>query len=96
MDFGAVRIHTGQPAAEMNSRLGAQAFTHGRDIYFGAGKYSSGSPSARRLLAHELTHVVQQTGACTASLTSPRENNERVSAMETAVRSHIEKDTPDL
>lgn len=57
-DFSAVRVHTGGEAVQMNRELGAQAFTHGSDVYFGAGK----SPGNNELTAHELTHVVQQTG----------------------------------
>jgi len=49
----------------MNKELNAQAFTHGRDIYFNAGKYDPESTQGKKLLAHELTHVVQQTGAKT-------------------------------
>jgi hypothetical protein len=44
----------------MNRELGAQAFTHGNDIYFNSGKYKPGSTEGKQLLAHELTHVVQQ------------------------------------
>ncbi|MBD1808383.1 DUF4157 domain-containing protein [Microcoleus sp. FACHB-SPT15] len=58
-DFSQVRVHTDSQAVQMNKDLGAQAFTHGNDIYFGAGK----SPIISDLTAHELTHVVQQTGA---------------------------------
>jgi len=58
-DFSQVRVHTGSEAVQMNRELHSQAFTHGGDIYFGAGK----SPAATNLTAHELTHVVQQTGA---------------------------------
>jgi hypothetical protein len=58
-DFSQVRVHTDSQAVQMNKEIGAQAFTHGRDIYFGAGK----SPDKSELTAHELTHVVQQTGA---------------------------------
>jgi pimeloyl-ACP methyl ester carboxylesterase len=61
-DFSGVRVHTGGEAMQMNRELSAQAFTHGQDIYFGAGKYDIGSGAGRRLLAHELTHVVQQNG----------------------------------
>ena len=60
--FGEVRIHTDSEAAQMNEELGAQAFTYGRDIYFGASKYSPHSAEGQKLLAHELVHVVQQTG----------------------------------
>ncbi|MBW4617358.1 MAG: DUF4157 domain-containing protein [Desmonostoc vinosum HA7617-LM4] len=56
-DFSQVRVHTGNNAAQMNQDLRAQAFTHEKDIYFGAGK----APAKDELTAHELTHVVQQT-----------------------------------
>ena len=53
-DFSSVRVHTGSEAVQMNRELGAQAFAHGSDVYFGAGK----SPGNNELTAHELTHVV--------------------------------------
>lgn len=59
-DFQGVRIHTNQQAIQMNQELGAQAFTHGKDVYFNSGKYQPESTEGKRLLAHELTHVVQQ------------------------------------
>ncbi|MCD8487757.1 MAG: DUF4157 domain-containing protein [Desertifilum sp.] len=58
VNFSQVRVHTDSNAVQMNRNLGAQAFTHGHDVYFGAGK----SPTDLQLTAHELTHVVQQTG----------------------------------
>jgi hypothetical protein len=60
-DFGAVRIHTGGSAAESARELGAQAYTLGRDIVFGSGRFAPTTHDGRRLLAHELTHVVQQS-----------------------------------
>jgi hypothetical protein len=62
-DFSGVRVHTGGEAVQMNKELKAQAFTHGQDIYLGTGRYDPGSTAGKRLLAHELTHVVQQGGA---------------------------------
>jgi hypothetical protein len=59
-DFSTVRIHTDSQSTQMNRDLQAHAFTHGRDIYFNAGKYNAGNKEGRHLLAHELTHVVQQ------------------------------------
>lgn len=59
-DFGDVQIHTGEKAAEMNDQLGAQAFTRGNDIFFNRDKYSPESPEGKHLLAHELTHTLQQ------------------------------------
>lgn len=61
-DFSNVHIHTGAESVQMNKELQAQAFTHGRDIYFNSGKYNPQSPAGKHLLAHELTHVIQQSG----------------------------------
>lgn len=61
-DFSEVNIHTNEQAVQMNREIGAQAFTHGQDIYFNSGKYQPESEDGKRLLAHELTHVVQQGG----------------------------------
>jgi hypothetical protein len=61
-DFSQVRIHNDSTANQMNQSIQAQAFTHGKDIYFNSGKYSPDSSEGKTLLAHELTHVVQQTG----------------------------------
>jgi len=55
-----VRVHTGGEADHLNRQLSAQAFTHGQDIYMSAGKYAPGTPGGNRLLAHELTHTIQQ------------------------------------
>lgn len=59
-DFSNVKIHTGSEAVSMNRELGAQAFTHGNDIYFDEGKYDTQSKEGKHLLAHELTHTIQQ------------------------------------
>lgn len=59
-DFSGVKIHTEENAAQMNNELNAQAFTHGKDIYFNKGKYNPETSEGKHLLAHELTHVVQQ------------------------------------
>ena len=71
-DFSNVRVHTGSQSDQLNRKLGAQAFTHGSNIYMGAGKYSPGTASGKHLLAHELTHVVQQTGAPSQGLQAKR------------------------
>lgn len=62
-DFGSVRVHADQDAAAAAGSVRARAFTVGRDVVFGAGQYAPASDSGRRLLAHELTHVVQQGAA---------------------------------
>jgi hypothetical protein len=59
-DFSDVNIHTGSHASKLNQSLGARAFTHGKDIFFNSGEYNPASVEGKRLLAHELTHVVQQ------------------------------------
>lgn len=59
-DFGNVKIHTGSDAVQMNEGLNARAFTHGSDIYFNKGQFNPDSSQGKHLLAHELTHVVQQ------------------------------------
>lgn len=59
-DFGAVRVHADREAASAAHAVQARAFSFGRDIVFGAGEYAPGTTDGRRLLAHELTHVVQQ------------------------------------
>lgn len=59
-DLSNVRVHTSDEAMRAATILNAQAFTVGTDIYFNAGQYQPGTNEGRRLLAHELTHVVQQ------------------------------------
>jgi hypothetical protein len=63
VDFSGVRIHVNSEAADSARSIGAKAYTVGSDIVFGAGRYDVKSPEGRKLLAHELTHVVQQAGA---------------------------------
>lgn len=59
-DFSDVNIHTGPDAVQMNQELGAKAFTNGNDVYFNKGEYNPKSDKGKHLLAHELTHTVQQ------------------------------------
>ncbi len=61
-DLSGVRLHADGEAAQLSQALGARAFTHGQDIYVGAEGLQPGTVAGRRLLAHELTHVVQQSG----------------------------------
>ncbi len=58
-DFSSIKVHNDSNAVQMNKELGAQAFAHGSDIYYGAGK----SPGKNELTAHELTHTIQQGAA---------------------------------
>ncbi|MCG9972580.1 DUF4157 domain-containing protein [Christiangramia crocea] len=66
VDFSEVNIHTDSSAHQLNKDLNAKAFTHGKDIYFRQGNYQPDSKEGKHLLAHELTHTVQQ-GAVNAT-----------------------------
>lgn len=59
-DFSQVRVHADSRAAESAQAVNALAYTVGRDVVFGTGQYAPGTNEGRRLLAHELSHVVQQ------------------------------------
>jgi uncharacterized protein DUF4157 len=61
-DFSNVRIHDGQAAAAASQAMAARAFTLGSDIAFARGEYRPGTSEGRRLIAHELTHTLQQEG----------------------------------
>lgn len=62
LDFSQVRLHTDSEAASMSSSIHAKAFTLGNDIYFNRGQFSPETSEGQRLVAHELTHVVQGSG----------------------------------
>lgn len=62
-DFATVRVHTGERAASLTRSIGARAFTVGRDVVFDRGEYAPDQWRGQHLLAHELTHVMQQRAA---------------------------------
>jgi hypothetical protein len=64
--LGDVRVHTDSTADALARSVSARAFATGSDLYFAQGEYSPGTSSGDKLLAHELTHVVQQRGAPTS------------------------------
>jgi hypothetical protein len=74
-DFSGVRVHTSAKAAESARALDASAYTVGSDIVFAGAQYAPGAAAGRKLLAHELSHVVQQQGASTAGMTVQRKAN---------------------
>jgi hypothetical protein len=76
-DFGNVRVHTDGRAAEAAKSIHARAFTIGNDIVFGAGQYSPTSGDGQKLLAHELTHVVQQQGSGAPALQRKDKDDEK-------------------
>lgn len=61
-DFSQVRVHTDSRAAESAQAVNAKAFTLGQDVVFNTGQYAPEHEEGKRLIAHELTHVVQQNG----------------------------------
>jgi hypothetical protein len=88
-DFSHVRIHADGQAADAARALNARAYTLGPNIVFGSGQYTPATDEGKRLLAHELTHVVQQSGAAHAKLglspvTSPIIQRELVATGDTA------------
>lgn len=87
-DFSQVRIHTSTPAVQMNQELHAQAFTHGNDIFFNEDKYHPNSSSGKHLLAHELTHVVQQNGQQVAGNTTEPANTNLLNQEQTSEHGH--------
>jgi hypothetical protein len=62
-DFGEVRIHKGKESSGLNKQIQARAFTHGNDIFFDKGEYQPQTKDGQRLIAHELTHTIQQGGS---------------------------------
>src|SRR5215472_12981628 len=65
--FGDVRVHADAPAAEAAAAFSARAFTLGRDVVFDTGQYAPNTDRGQRLLAHELTHVIQQSDGSTVN-----------------------------
>ncbi|MDZ8140309.1 MAG: DUF4157 domain-containing protein [Nostoc sp. DedQUE04] len=66
-DFSGVKVHTDGQSDQLNRSIQARAFTTGQDVFFRSGEYNPGSRSGQELLAHELTHVVQQSGGAIGS-----------------------------
>jgi hypothetical protein len=73
-DFSGVRVHNSPEADNLNQQLSAKAFTTGQDIFFKQGEYNPGSSSGQELIAHELTHVVQQSSGLVSSGSGMRVN----------------------
>ena len=73
--LGDVRVHVGPRSAELSAGISARAFTHGTDVYFGAGEYRPGTPDGDHVIAHELAHTIQSDSDVhrfpASSLTSP-------------------------
>ncbi len=74
-DFSRVKIHTDSQADSLNRSIQARAFTTGQDLFFKKGEYDPGSRSGQELIAHELTHVVQQSGNSVQRSSAPIVHN---------------------
>ncbi len=78
-DFGAVRIHTDTQSQSLSGSIQAKAFTHGNDVYFNKGQFNPNSTEGKHLLAHELTHTVQQKAATQLIQRDPGDDEKKVS-----------------
>lgn len=84
-DFSSVRVHSDALAAASAQAVNARAFTLGQHIVFGAGQYSPLTPAGRQLMAHELTHVVQQAGSGTKASSTVQPDQLQQNAQPVAV-----------
>ncbi|HWK88915.1 MAG TPA: DUF4157 domain-containing protein [Longimicrobium sp.] len=101
--FADVRVHADADAAESARSVGARAYAVGRSVVFAAGRYAPGSADGRRLIAHELAHVVQQRGAASlqprleiGAADDPAEREAEAVAADTAIRPAIRSGTGTL
>ncbi|MCS6940111.1 MAG: DUF4157 domain-containing protein [Roseiflexaceae bacterium] len=93
-DFSQVRIHTDTRAATIARSLNALAFTVGNDIAFAPGQYQPGSNAGRTLLAHELTHTIQQTGGVTRVQRQETEDEDEDGGVSDAVQPPVTLTNP--
>ena len=92
-DFSVVKIHTDTQSDQLNQVLQAKAFTTGSDVFFRAGEYNPTSKSGQELIAHELTHVVQQSGGTVQKQSDT--DTEVSSSLQSKSLSPEQKDTAD-
>lgn len=95
-DFSGVRVHTDSTAADSARELNAAAFTRDQDIYFGAGRYQPHTEQGRRLLAHELTHTVQQRPAPAGRPSTQRPASSTMQRTEEAVKPRTSPPLPSI
>lgn len=82
-DFGNVRVHHDGESAGLNNRLGARAFTYQNHVFFSRGQYQPGTSDGKHLLAHELTHTIQQGHAIQRSPQPPEQQHQISTAQAT-------------
>ena len=81
-DFSGVKVHTDGQSDQLNRSIDARAFTTGQDVFFRQGEYNPGSRGGQELLAHELTHVVQQSGGAVQRLVQKADTGNEQAAPE--------------
>ena len=87
--FGDVRVHTGAKADSLARSIQAKAFTTGQDVFFRQGAYEPGSRGGQELVAHELTHVVQQNGVTMQRMQKQDDEKEKLSKMQSENKINI-------
>ena len=85
-DFAGVKVHTGPQAKQLSGQLGARAFTYGRNIFFNQGEYQPETREGKKLLAHELTHTIQQGGVIQRKAIVQQSTAPRVKAVACGLR----------
>ncbi len=93
-DFRNIRIHTDSAAVLLCQHIAAQAFTHGNDIYFANGKFNVATKTGKYLLAHELTHTIQQGAARQVQTASPQYESDFLRKNPVGVADKIELPQP--
>ncbi len=89
-DLSGVRLHSDHNAAELSSAVGAHAFTTRQDIFFAAGRYRPDTDDGRRLLAHELTHTLQQRQSAPVALLQREEDTNATEQQVTQQQAEID------
>ena len=93
-DFSRVRVHTNTQSDQLNQSIQAKAFTTGQDVFFRQGAYQPGNRGGQELIAHELTHVVQQNGGAVQRSEGRKENLQNKSSVQTrSEKLTIQRDT---
>lgn len=90
-DLAHVRVHTDSRAARGADAIDAQAYTAGRDIYFAPGMYSPSTNSGRRLLAHEVAHVVQQSSGKESTIATKAAAGAKIGAPDDSLEEEAEQ-----
>ncbi|MBD2358718.1 DUF4157 domain-containing protein [Tolypothrix sp. FACHB-123] len=92
-DFSGVKIHADTHADKLNRSIQARAFTTGQDVFFRHGEFALGSKRGQELLAHELTHVVQQNGNAVQPKSLPKQENNKKNKLQSKTK-HNESAEP--